>query len=578
MDKYRVIVILTFIVAIAVTDVAVADDQQQLVYQILAQQPSSNQEEAPIVGAYEWIDAGLNQDGNRFLKHTCLAYRDNLGDAATMFEALMIFSGMLLGQDQVDGDVSDLKLELLYSSDTEAYVLARGEVRVAIGLSANARELDEIWRMVYENETWRWCGYGNPNLQTEQQQQREPTEGENPQHLAVVTYLRDLEKIYLIDEYGGNRRTSVDNVKSIRDVGITAQGDVAYLTCDDQCEQCSLHIVDTQKNSSSDGGQHNTCIYNFFFNPSSKLWAANSSWRSESFGYNSISIFNTDGEIINNILVYSYLNRFLGWNDSGDTFAYLSKIGGDPATKAEDLAVYFSNENGSHRRLVFEYTLQGDNNTQYFNLLQYIVTSAWHPNERQLATGAYDKGRFRLMIISENGAKQIVEAANPLSVVGWSSNGESLIYTEFTYTPSDGGQVTPDKFTLYTMNLETGNKRTLISNVRQLRGSNFILSPDGDSVATTGPMDWINGDANDKSGALYVIDVNTGSYSKVELSEPTLVGWSDNGRALAVKYDASRRLGIWSKDTGEVYDIFQPMAEHEWIRSVRWLPRNEGKP
>lgn len=578
MYKYKVIIISIFILAnVTVADIAVAD-QLHLEYQVFAQQTPDNQGEGPIFGAHEWIDAGLNQDGNRFLKYTCLAYRNNLGEAATMFEALMIFSGILLGRDKVAGDVSDLNLELLYSSDTEAYVHARGEIRVAIGLSANAQQLDETWRMVYENEIWRWCGYGNPNLQTDQQQQRQPTEGEKPQQLAVVTNLRGQDKIYIVDEYGGGRRTIVDNVKSIRDVGITAQGDVAYLTCDDQCEQCSLHIVDTQKNSSSDGGQHNACIYDFSLNPSSKLLAANASWRSESFGYNSISIFNTDGKIINNILVNSYLNRFLGWNGSGDTFAYLSQIGADPATKAEDLAVYFSNENGSYRRLIFEYTLQGDNNTQYFNLLQYIATSAWQPNERQLATGAYDKGRFRLMIINENGAMQIVESANPLSVVGWSSNGEAVIYTEFTYITSDGEQVTPDKFTLFITNLKTGNKRTLISNVRQLRWGTFVPSPDGNSVATTGPVDWVNGGIDDKNGALYVIDVDTGSYSKVELSETRLVGWSEDGQQLAVIHSSSQRLGIWNKDTKEVYDVFQPMAEHEWINSVRWLPRNEGKP
>jgi hypothetical protein len=61
---------------------------------------------------------------------------------------------------QIKGDVSDLKFETLSQSADQAEVRVHGELRVAVLGSAQAQQVDERWPMVWENETWRWCGSG----------------------------------------------------------------------------------------------------------------------------------------------------------------------------------------------------------------------------------------------------------------------------------------------------------------------------------------------------------------------------------------------------------------------------------
>jgi hypothetical protein len=43
-------------------------------------------------GAREWIDAIVNQDGNKMLKHTCMAQRENLKKATMWVSAFSILA------------------------------------------------------------------------------------------------------------------------------------------------------------------------------------------------------------------------------------------------------------------------------------------------------------------------------------------------------------------------------------------------------------------------------------------------------------------------------------------------------
>lgn len=116
----------------------------------------------PEEGAREWIDAIANQDGNRILKYTCLAQRENVQELSVWVSA---FSGVAklfsLGSVTVDfeGDVSDLHFETISQTGDQAKVRVYGELRVspAKGI-ADAYQVDQEWDLIRENGTWRWCG------------------------------------------------------------------------------------------------------------------------------------------------------------------------------------------------------------------------------------------------------------------------------------------------------------------------------------------------------------------------------------------------------------------------------------
>jgi len=116
-------------------------------------------EPGPEDGAKEWIDASVNLDGNRMLKHTCKAQRDNIKGAGMWTSAFMVLAQTFTTRSvEIEGDVSDLKFETISQSDNQAEVRVYGELRVAVLGNAEAHEVDDRWQMIYENDTWRWCG------------------------------------------------------------------------------------------------------------------------------------------------------------------------------------------------------------------------------------------------------------------------------------------------------------------------------------------------------------------------------------------------------------------------------------
>lgn len=144
----------------------------------------------PAEGAQEWIDGLVNQDGNKTLKHTCLAQRENL-EEATMWAAAFNVLTNFLSRDsiQVKGDISDLHFETINQSGDQAEVRVFGELRIAVSSKAEAHQVDERWQMVRENETWRWCG-SNPVAEkastsdaTESSTAQEPNLGQSPYRL-----------------------------------------------------------------------------------------------------------------------------------------------------------------------------------------------------------------------------------------------------------------------------------------------------------------------------------------------------------------------------------------------------------
>ncbi len=115
--------------------------------------------DTPEQGAREWIDAIVNQDGNRVLKHTCLAQRENVQEASMWFSAFAVLGQLFTNRSvQIEGDVSDLKFETTSRDGDRAEVRVYGELRVAVLGAAQAQQVDERWQMVRENDTWRWCG------------------------------------------------------------------------------------------------------------------------------------------------------------------------------------------------------------------------------------------------------------------------------------------------------------------------------------------------------------------------------------------------------------------------------------
>ena len=125
---------------------------------------TDRQEPGPEDGAKEWIDAIVNQDGNRILKYTCKEHRDDVKEAGMWISAFAVLGQLLTNRSvQIEGDISDLKLETVSESDDQAEIRVYGELRVAVLANASAYDVDERWIMIKEDDTWRWC---NPNPST----------------------------------------------------------------------------------------------------------------------------------------------------------------------------------------------------------------------------------------------------------------------------------------------------------------------------------------------------------------------------------------------------------------------------
>lgn len=127
--------------------------------------PGTNTNGPPEQAAQEWIDAIVNQDGNRMLKYTCLAQREDVQQASMWFSAFAVLGQLFTNRSvQIEGDISDLKFETVNQNGDQAEVRVYGELRVAVLGSAQAQQVDERWQMIYENDTWRWCGSSSGTL------------------------------------------------------------------------------------------------------------------------------------------------------------------------------------------------------------------------------------------------------------------------------------------------------------------------------------------------------------------------------------------------------------------------------
>jgi hypothetical protein len=148
-----------------------------LVFGLLASCSFINDNDSPAQGAREWINGVTNQDGNKTLKYTCLAQRENLQQAQMWVSAFSVLARLFTGPStEIKGDISDLKFETINQSGNQAMVRVHGELRVAVLASAQAYQVDEQWQMARENDTWRWCG-PNPNSTTQTAQTEEQVEG-----------------------------------------------------------------------------------------------------------------------------------------------------------------------------------------------------------------------------------------------------------------------------------------------------------------------------------------------------------------------------------------------------------------
>lgn len=113
--------------------------------------------DSPETAAMEWVEAVLNLSGTTLAARTCAARQQDLQSGATLVSGL----SALVGQT-VEGDISDLRFEILTSSDNVAQVRVSGEVRVAVLGIADTTRVDETWEMVREGGKWKWCGRAEP--------------------------------------------------------------------------------------------------------------------------------------------------------------------------------------------------------------------------------------------------------------------------------------------------------------------------------------------------------------------------------------------------------------------------------
>jgi len=107
--------------------------------------------------AREWLAGIAGMDGNKTLKYTCLAQREQVQESSAMGNALSSLMGSLIGMS-VEADVTDVRAETLEYTSDRARLQMGGELRVAMGAQGQAFPIGDVWRMIKENDTWRWCG------------------------------------------------------------------------------------------------------------------------------------------------------------------------------------------------------------------------------------------------------------------------------------------------------------------------------------------------------------------------------------------------------------------------------------
>ena len=192
--------------------------------------PQDTTEALELKTARAWLSAVTNLDGNSILKYTCLEQRDNIQEITAWTAVLPVLGSILVGKDvKVQGDVSDIQFETTAMSDSFAEIYAYGELRMAVSAIADAQQIDEQWYMVYENETWRWCGSlaGNLSLpvpihvaqaasRMAEQQSQSTVENNNPG--TTITTAQELEK-YVVGLWIDEAFANSDEVENIN-IGI----------------------------------------------------------------------------------------------------------------------------------------------------------------------------------------------------------------------------------------------------------------------------------------------------------------------------------------------------------------------
>jgi hypothetical protein len=113
--------------------------------------------DSPEAAAKEWVQAFADMDGNKIAARTCAAQQENLQEAGMWVSAFTIFGDLLIGQ-QSQIDISDLQFTATSTGDDAAQVHVTGKIRVAILAFSQAQDIDETWRMVREDGSWKWCG------------------------------------------------------------------------------------------------------------------------------------------------------------------------------------------------------------------------------------------------------------------------------------------------------------------------------------------------------------------------------------------------------------------------------------
>lgn len=112
----------------------------------------------PERSAKKWFDATMNLDGNTVLELTCDAEKENVQMAGLWTSAFALLPQLFGLNMESQGDVSDIKFTTVSNDGNTAYVRVHGVVRAAVLAFAQEYPVDETWRMVYENDKWKWCG------------------------------------------------------------------------------------------------------------------------------------------------------------------------------------------------------------------------------------------------------------------------------------------------------------------------------------------------------------------------------------------------------------------------------------
>jgi len=113
----------------------------------------------PERSAKNWFEAVSNMEGTRMFELTCQEERENVQMSGMVSSAMSLLPQLFLGIDlQGEVDLSDLTYTELSNDERIAYVNVSGEVRVAVLAFPASYTIDETWKMVFEENKWKWCG------------------------------------------------------------------------------------------------------------------------------------------------------------------------------------------------------------------------------------------------------------------------------------------------------------------------------------------------------------------------------------------------------------------------------------